>query len=87
MTTTKIEVVRDSGKPAGGHAIIRLTGVALLPPGATFRIEPIDDAMLPTAAGHTAIFTPYRRVKRRMGSTSTSARALSTRLGSSRERP
>ena len=45
MTVTKIEVVADSSVPAGGHAIIRLRGVALLPPGATFRIEPIDDAL------------------------------------------
>jgi TPR repeat protein len=45
MTVMKIEVVPDTSRPAGGHAIIRLRGVALLPPGATFRIEPIDETM------------------------------------------
>ena len=45
MTMMKIEVYPDVSKPAGGHAIIRLRGVALLPPGATFRIDPIDDTM------------------------------------------
>ena len=43
--TMKIEVYPDTSHPGGGHAIIRLRGVALLPPGATFRIVPIDEAM------------------------------------------
>ncbi len=45
MTVMKIEIVPDPSQPAGGHAIIRLKGVALLPPGATFRIDPIDEAL------------------------------------------
>ena len=45
MTVMKIEIVPDPSHPAGGHAIIRLKGVALLPPGATFRIDPIDEAL------------------------------------------
>ena len=45
MTMMKIEVFPDTSTPAGGHAIIRLRGVALLPPGATFRIDPIDEAL------------------------------------------
>lgn len=45
MTMMKIEVIPDTSTPAGGHAIIRLRGVALLPPGATFRIDPIDDSL------------------------------------------
>lgn len=45
MSMMKIEVVPDQSVHTGGHAIIRLRGVALLPPGATFRIEPIDDTL------------------------------------------
>ena len=45
MTVMKIEIVPDPSQPAGGHAIIRLRGVALLPPGATFRIDPIDETL------------------------------------------
>jgi hypothetical protein len=45
MSMMKIEVVPDPSVSAGGHAIIRLKGVALLPPGATFRIDPIDDVL------------------------------------------
>ena len=44
MTMMKIEVVPDTSTPGGGHAIIRFKGIALLPPGAKYRIEPIDDA-------------------------------------------
>jgi len=43
MSSMKIEVVPDASTPAGGHAIIRLRGIGLLPPGSTFRIDPIDD--------------------------------------------
>lgn len=43
MSLMKIEVVPDTSTPSGGHAIIRLRGIALVPPGATFRIDPIDD--------------------------------------------
>jgi TPR repeat protein len=45
MSVTTIEVFPDTSKPAGGHAIIRLKGVALLSPGAIFRISPIDDML------------------------------------------
>ena len=45
MTIMKIEVFPDTSKPSGGHAIIRLKGIALLPPGAKFRIDPIDDSL------------------------------------------
>jgi Sel1 repeat len=45
MSVVKIDVLPDPTMPEGGHAIIRLRGVALLPPGATFRIDPIDDAL------------------------------------------
>lgn len=45
MNMMKIEVVPDPSVTTGGHAIIRLKGVALLPPGATFRIDPIDEAL------------------------------------------
>jgi TPR repeat protein len=45
MSMMKIEVVADPSVTTGGHAIIRLRGVALLPPGATFRIEPIDETL------------------------------------------
>lgn len=40
-----IHVVPDSGRPEGGHAIIRLDGIWLLPEAATFRIEPLDDTV------------------------------------------
>ena len=45
MTLMKIEVLPDTSTPAGGHAIIRLIGIGFLLPGATFRIDPIDDSM------------------------------------------
>ena len=45
MTIMKIEVFPDTSQPAGGHAVIRLKGIALLPPGTTFRIDPIDDTL------------------------------------------
>lgn len=45
MTIMKIEVFPDTSQPAGGHAVIRLKGIALLPPGSTFRIDPIDDSL------------------------------------------
>ncbi|MEQ1696235.1 MAG: tetratricopeptide repeat protein [Hyphomicrobiaceae bacterium] len=45
MSIMKIEVFPDTSQPAGGHAIIRLKGIALLPPGTTFRIDPIDDSL------------------------------------------
>lgn len=45
MTIMKIEVFPDLSHPSGGHAVIRLKGIALLPPGSTFRIDPIDDSL------------------------------------------
>lgn len=42
MSEVTIEVVADAEHPGGGHAIIRLNGLWLLPANATFRIEPID---------------------------------------------
>ena len=45
MTIMKIEVFPDTSQPAGGHAVIRLKGIALLPPGTTFRIDPIDETL------------------------------------------
>lgn len=43
MSLMKIEVVPDTSTPSGGHAIIRIRGIALVPPEATFRIDPIDE--------------------------------------------
>ncbi|MCH9806740.1 MAG: sel1 repeat family protein [Alphaproteobacteria bacterium] len=45
MTTKNIRIVPDAGVPDGGHAIILLDGVWLLPEPATFRIEPLDDTI------------------------------------------
>lgn len=42
MRVENVEVLPDPANPRGGHAIIRLKGVWLLPPGATFRLEPAD---------------------------------------------
>jgi hypothetical protein len=39
-----IEVVEDIDHPQGGHAVIRLNGLWLLPANATYRLEPIDAA-------------------------------------------
>ncbi|MEZ5855557.1 MAG: tetratricopeptide repeat protein [Hyphomicrobiaceae bacterium] len=43
MTEVSISVLNDP--ETADAAIIRLTGVALLPPGSTFRITPIDDGV------------------------------------------
>ncbi len=43
MTDVIISVMSDPESSTGGGAILRLTGVALVPPGSTFRIDPIDD--------------------------------------------
>lgn len=45
MSMTQIEVLADPTVKTGGHAVIRLRGVAILPPGATLRIEPIDESL------------------------------------------
>ena len=44
----------------GGHAAIRVTGLAALPPDPTFRIDPIDDAL----AEVIPIGRPARAVRR-----------------------
>ncbi len=44
MSEVTIEVVEDADHPEGGHAVIRLNGLWLLPTNATFRIEPVDGA-------------------------------------------
>ena len=43
MSDVTISVLKDPLSPNGGEAIIRLTGVALVPPGSTFRIDPIEE--------------------------------------------
>ena len=43
MTEVSISVLTDPDPSRAGEAILRLTGVALVPPGSTFRIDPIDD--------------------------------------------
>ena len=44
MSAVTVEVVQDARFPHGGHAVIRLHGLWLLPPQAKFRIDPLDDA-------------------------------------------
>ncbi|MEZ5818033.1 MAG: hypothetical protein R3D44_13210 [Hyphomicrobiaceae bacterium] len=52
MTEVSISVLRDTETGGEGRALLRLTGVALLPPGSTFRIEPLDmDETTPPPAG------------------------------------
>lgn len=43
MTEVSISVLTDPDPSHPGEAILRLTGVALVPPGSTYRIDPIDD--------------------------------------------
>jgi Sel1 repeat len=43
----KLEVVPEAAQRDGGHAIIRIKGVADMPSNATFRIEPVDDDAAP----------------------------------------
>lgn len=43
MSEITIEVVEDTDHPQGGHAVIRLNGLWLLPANATYRIDPVDD--------------------------------------------
>ena len=45
MSAVTVEVVQDARFPHGGHAVIRLHGLWLLPPQAKFRIDPVDDAL------------------------------------------
>lgn len=45
MSAVTVEVVQDARFPHGGHAVIRLHGLWLLPPQAKFRIDPVDDTL------------------------------------------
>lgn len=45
MTLKSIHIIPDPAHPEGGHAVIRIDGVWLLHERATFRIEPLDDAV------------------------------------------
>ncbi|MDZ4842243.1 MAG: hypothetical protein SH859_08905, partial [Hyphomicrobium aestuarii] len=58
MSMMKIEVVPDPSVTTGGHAIIRLHGVAILPPGATLRIDPIDESLADEEGWPNGEFTP-----------------------------
>jgi len=58
MSMMKIEVVPDPSVTTGGHAIIRLRGVAILPPGATLRIDPIDESLADEEGWPNGEFTP-----------------------------
>ncbi len=42
MNDVAISVVSDPEADVAGNAVIRLTGVGLVPPGSTYRIEPLD---------------------------------------------
>jgi hypothetical protein len=44
VSAVTVEVVQDARFPHGGHAVIRLHGLWLLPPQAKFRIDPIEEA-------------------------------------------
>jgi hypothetical protein len=50
VSAVTVEVVQDARFPHGGHAVIRLHGLWLLPPQAKFRIDPVDDAVPEVAA-------------------------------------
>jgi hypothetical protein len=50
VSAVTVEVVQDARFPHGGHAVIRLHGLWLLPPQAKFRIDPVDDALPEVAA-------------------------------------
>ena len=43
MSDITVDVIADPAAAHGGHARIRLKGLWLLPPAATYRIEPLDD--------------------------------------------
>ena len=45
MRKLSIEVHEDSGRPGGGHAVIRLMGLQSLPDNVTYRIRPVDTAL------------------------------------------
>lgn len=42
MSQIAVEVVEDTKRPEGGHAIIRLRGLNVIPAPADYRIEPVD---------------------------------------------
>ena len=45
MRKLNIEVLEESGRPGGGHAVIRLMGLHSLPDNVTYRIRPVDTAL------------------------------------------
>ena len=45
MRKLNIEVQEESGRPGGGHAVIRLMGLQSLPDNVTYRIRPVDTAL------------------------------------------
>ena len=45
MSDVSVEIFQDQGSPLGGYAVIRFNGLWLLPPNATFTIEPVDEKM------------------------------------------
>ena len=40
MRKLSVEVHEDSGRPGGGHAVIRLLGLDTLPDSLTYRLKP-----------------------------------------------
>ena len=58
MTNIYVDLV-ETDTASGGHAALRITGLAALPPDPTFRIDPIDDAL--TEAGEVDWPTGPRR--------------------------
>ena len=51
MRKLSVEVHEDSGRPGGGHAVIRLLGLDTLPDSLTYRLKPVDSAHGPDAPG------------------------------------
>ncbi len=51
MRKLNVEVQEESGRPGGGHAVIRLMGLQSLPDGVTYRIRPVDTALHADANG------------------------------------
>lgn len=51
MRKLNIEVLEDSGRPGGGHAVIRLLGLESLPDNITYRIKPVDGGSTSEASG------------------------------------
>ncbi len=45
MSDVSVDIFPDQSSPLGGYAVIRFNGLWLLPPNATFTIEPVDDKL------------------------------------------